>query len=326
MIEIAGYVRQGANAYLRQQYIVVAGFFVVIVILLSFAAFGLGVQSKFVPFAFLTGGFFSGLAGWIGMRTATMASNRTTEGARKSLNQGLQVAFRSGAVMGLTVVGLGLLDITLVVRLPVLDLAAVWPRRSVAGRNHGHHALLRHGCQQPGAVCSRRRRYLHQGGRRRCRPGRQGRAGHSGRRSAQPGHDRRQRGRQRGRRGRHGCRPVRIVLRFDSGHRRLGVAAFASPGSVRKALVWTRTSAQLQALFLPMAIAGVGIFLSIAGIYLVRTEEGATQKNLLKALARGINASCGLIVIAAVRARLVADAASRRHADLGHRFRAWRSA
>ena len=113
MQEIADYVRQGANAYLWQQYIVVAGFFAVIVVLLSIAAFGLDVQSGFVPFAFLTGGFFSGLAGWIGMRTATMASNRTTEGARNSLNQGLQVAFRSGAVMGLTVVGLGLLDITL---------------------------------------------------------------------------------------------------------------------------------------------------------------------------------------------------------------------
>jgi len=104
MQEIAGYVREGANAYLRQQYIVVAGFFVVIVALLSFAAFGLKVQSAFVPFAFLTGGFFSGLAGWFGMRTATLASNRTTEGARKSMNEGLQVAFRSGAVMGLTVV------------------------------------------------------------------------------------------------------------------------------------------------------------------------------------------------------------------------------
>lgn len=82
MVEIAGYVREGANAYLKQQYIVVAGFFVVIVVLLSIAAFWLNVQSRFVPFAFLTGGFFSGLAGWIGMRTATMASNRTTQGAQ----------------------------------------------------------------------------------------------------------------------------------------------------------------------------------------------------------------------------------------------------
>ncbi|MCH5375032.1 MAG: sodium/proton-translocating pyrophosphatase, partial [Planctomycetes bacterium] len=113
MQEIAGYVREGANAYLWQQYKVVAVFFVVIVILLAYAAFGLDVQSKWVPFAFLTGGFFSGLAGWCGMKTATWASNRTAAGAQKSLNSGLQVAFRSGAVMGLTVVGLGLLDICL---------------------------------------------------------------------------------------------------------------------------------------------------------------------------------------------------------------------
>jgi len=113
MIEIAGFVREGANAYLRQQYKVVAVFFIVIFVLLAYAAFGLKVQSNFVPFAFLTGGLFSGLAGWFGMKTATQASNRTAAGARKSLNQGLQIAFRSGAVMGLTVVGLGLIDITL---------------------------------------------------------------------------------------------------------------------------------------------------------------------------------------------------------------------
>ncbi len=113
MVEIAGYVREGANAYLKQQYIVVGIFFAVIFVLLSIAAFVLEVQSKFVPFAFLTGGLFSGLAGWFGMKTATWASSRTAAGAQKSLNQGLQVAFRSGAVMGLTVVGLGLLDITI---------------------------------------------------------------------------------------------------------------------------------------------------------------------------------------------------------------------
>ena len=104
MVEIAGYVREGANAYLKQQYKVVGAFFFVIVILLSIAAFVLKVQSEFVPFAFLTGGFFSGLAGWFGMRTATWASSRTAAGAQKSLNQGLQVAFRSGAVMGLSLI------------------------------------------------------------------------------------------------------------------------------------------------------------------------------------------------------------------------------
>lgn len=109
MIEIAGYVREGAAAYLRQQYRIVTVYFIVVAILLAAMTY-FGVQEKFVALAFLTGGFYSGLAGFIGMRTATQASNRTAAGARKSLNAGLQVAFRSGAVMGLTVVGLGLWD------------------------------------------------------------------------------------------------------------------------------------------------------------------------------------------------------------------------
>ena len=108
MVEIAGFLREGANTYLYQQYKVVLLFFVVIAVLLGIMAFVLEAQSKWVPFAFLTGGFFSGLAGFFGMKTATWASSRTAAGAQKSLNQGLQVAFRSGAVMGLTVVGLGL--------------------------------------------------------------------------------------------------------------------------------------------------------------------------------------------------------------------------
>ena len=113
MIKIAAAVRKGANAYLKQQYKIVSLFFLVIWALLMFLAWGVGVQNKIVPWAFLTGGFFSGLAGWFGMKTATWASSRTASAARKSLNDGLQVAFRSGAVMGLTVVGLGLLDVVL---------------------------------------------------------------------------------------------------------------------------------------------------------------------------------------------------------------------
>ena len=112
MIEIAASVREGSDAYLKQQYKVVIVFFVIIFLLLGLAALS-GVQSNFVPFAFITGGFFSGLAGFFGMKTATWASSRTAAGAQKSLNAGLQVSFRSGAVMGLTVVGLGLLDITI---------------------------------------------------------------------------------------------------------------------------------------------------------------------------------------------------------------------
>ncbi|MBN2190165.1 MAG: sodium/proton-translocating pyrophosphatase, partial [Candidatus Aureabacteria bacterium] len=113
MKEIAAAVREGAMAYLRQQYKIVGIFFLVVFLIFILMAFGIKVQSKWVPFAFLTGGFFSGLSGFLGMKTATNAGARTANGARNSLNQGLVVAFRSGAVMGLVVVGLGLLDISI---------------------------------------------------------------------------------------------------------------------------------------------------------------------------------------------------------------------
>ena len=113
MKEIAQYVREGAIAYLKQQYKVVGIVFIVLSLFFVFLAYGLGVQNPWVPFAFLTGGFFSALAGYIGMRTATYASARTANAVSRSLNAGLKIAFRSGAVMGLTVVGLGLLDISL---------------------------------------------------------------------------------------------------------------------------------------------------------------------------------------------------------------------
>ncbi|MBN2042163.1 MAG: sodium-translocating pyrophosphatase [Spirochaetes bacterium] len=112
MQEIAGHVKEGAMAYLYRQYKVVSLVFLVLLIIFTILAF-FGVQNPFVPVAFLTGGFFSGLCGYLGMRTATNASSRTAQGASNSLNQGLKVAFRSGAVMGLVVVGLGLIDISI---------------------------------------------------------------------------------------------------------------------------------------------------------------------------------------------------------------------
>ena len=112
MIKISTAVRKGAGAYLRRQYLGVGIFFAVVFIILLCMAFG-GFLSYFTPFAFLTGGFFSGLSGFIGMRTATMANCRTAEGASRSLNKGLKVAFSAGFVMGFTVVGLGLLDLTI---------------------------------------------------------------------------------------------------------------------------------------------------------------------------------------------------------------------
>ena len=112
MAKIAKYVRQGAMSYLRQQYKIVTMVFIGLVILFSIMAYGFQLQNAWVPVAFLTGGFFSGLAGFLGMKTATHASARTANAARESLNKGLRVAFRSGAVMGLVVVGLGLFDIS----------------------------------------------------------------------------------------------------------------------------------------------------------------------------------------------------------------------
>lgn len=111
MREIAEHVRKGAMAYLRQQYKVVLIVFIILALFFAYLAYGAGVQNPWVPFAFLTGGFFSGLAGYFGMKTATYASARTANAARQSLDRGLKVAFRSGAVMGLVVVGLGLLAI-----------------------------------------------------------------------------------------------------------------------------------------------------------------------------------------------------------------------
>ncbi|MEE1541347.1 MAG: sodium/proton-translocating pyrophosphatase, partial [Paludibacteraceae bacterium] len=111
MQKIASHVRKGAMAYLKQQYKIVGIVFIVLMVFFMILAFGFGVQNQWVPFAFLTGGIFSGLAGFIGMKTATYASARTANASVKSLNGGLKIAFRSGAVMGLTVVGLGLLDI-----------------------------------------------------------------------------------------------------------------------------------------------------------------------------------------------------------------------
>ena len=113
MQRIASHVRKGAMSYLRQQYKIVGIVFMALVVIFSIMAYGFQLQNPWVPVAFLTGGFFSGLSGYLGMKTATNASARTANAARESLNGGLNVAFRSGAVMGLVVVGLGLLDISL---------------------------------------------------------------------------------------------------------------------------------------------------------------------------------------------------------------------
>ena len=181
MKEIALYVRKGAMAYLKQQYKVVTIVFVVLAVFFAVLAYGFNVQNPWVPIAFLTGGFFSGLAGFIGMKTATYASARTANAAMRSLDSGLKLALRSGAVMGLTVVGLGLLDISL--WYIVLDqfIDATGPQKLVTitttmltfgmGRgaqsetchDHYDHADFRNGRLDPGSVRTCRRRNIYKG-------------------------------------------------------------------------------------------------------------------------------------------------------------------
>jgi inorganic pyrophosphatase/K(+)-stimulated pyrophosphate-energized sodium pump len=299
MVEIAGYVREGANAYLTQQYKVVALFFVVIFALLAYAAFGLKVQSKWVPFAFITGGFFSGLAGWFGMKTATWASSRTAAGCQKSLNQGLQVAFRSGAVMGLTVVGLGLLDISiwfLVLRwiVPDISLIEITVTMLCFGMGASAQALF---ARVGGGIFTKAADV----GADLVGKVEKGIPEDDARNPATIADNV---GDNVGDVAGMGADLYESYCGSILATAALGVAAFSS-GTLIEQVVGSRATGptieyfQLSALFLPMAIAAVGIFLSILGIYLVRTEDKASQSVLLKALARGINASTFLVAIAA---------------------------
>jgi len=292
MVEIAGYVRAGANAYLTQQYKVVAIFFVVIVALLSYAAFVLKVQSGYVPFAFLTGGFFSGLAGWFGMKTATWASSRTAAGAQKSLNQGLQVAFRSGAVMGLTVVGLGLLDITLwfaaLYWVIGLDLVEVTVTMLCFGMGASSQALF---ARVGGGIFTKAADV----GADLVGKVEQGIPEDDARNPATIADNV---GDNVGDVAGMGADLYESYCGSILATAALGVAAFSTPQLLPEG--WVTKEAQLAALFLPIAIAGCGIFLSIAGIYMVKTKDDATQKNLLSALARGIDLSTIMVAVVAL--------------------------
>ncbi len=299
MQEIAGFVQVGANAYLKQQYKVVAIFFVVIALLLAYAAFGLEAQSGWVPFAFLTGGFFSGLAGWFGMKTATAASSRTSAGAQISLNQGLQVAFRSGAVMGLTVVGLGLLDISLwfavlfwVVPMITPDyvpsLMDITVTMLCFGMGASAQALF---ARVGGGIFTKAADV----GADLVGKVEQNIPEDSPRNPATIADNV---GDNVGDVAGMGADLYESYCGSILATAALGVAAYSGTTLVPDGM--TATQAQLHALFLPMTIAAVGIFLSILGIYMVRTKEDASQKSLLKALARGINLSTVLIVVAAI--------------------------
>jgi len=284
MREIAGHVRRGAMAYLKQQYKVVAIVFVVLAAVFAFMAYGLGVQNPWVPFAFLTGGLFSGLAGFFGMKTATYASARTANGARQGLNQGLRIAFRSGAVMGLVVVGLGLLDIALW----FLILSSVYTEGSVALITITTTMLTF------GMGASTQALFARVGGGIYTKAADVG-ADLVGKVEQDiPEDDPRNPatiadnvGDNVGDVAGMGADLYESYCGSILSTAALGATAFAMNGDM-----------QLKAVLAPMIIAAVGIFLSLAGIFLVRTKEGAGMRELLKSLALGTNVSAVLIAIA----------------------------
>ena len=285
MKEIAQYVRDGAMAYLRQQYKVVTIVFVVLAVFFAILAYGFHIQNPWVPFAFLTGGFFSGLAGFVGMKTATYASARTANAVTRSLNSGLKLAFRSGAVMGLTVVGLGLLDISIwyvVLKAFVSDpdpsqvLVTITTTMLTFGMGASTQALF---ARVGGGIYTKADDVG---------------ADIVGKVEADiPEDDPRN--------------PATIA---DNVGDNVGdVAGMGADlyesycGSILATMAlgasafFGDTVAQTRAILAPMCIASIGVILSIIGIYAVRTKEGAGLQELLGSLSRGTNLSAGLIAV-----------------------------
>ena len=287
MREIASHVRKGAMAYLKQQYKVVAIVFIVLALFFAYLAYGLGVQNPWVPFAFLTGGFFSGLAGFFGMKTATYASSRTANAASESLDKGLKVAFRSGAVMGLVVVGLGLLDISLwyillnhfVEATGTQKLVVITTTMLTFGMGASTQALFARvgggiytkaadvGADLVGKV----------------------EAGIPEDDPRNPATIADNVGDNVGDVAGMGADLYESYCGSILATAALGAASFTLSGN---------EVMQVKAILAPMLIASVGILLSIMGIFLVRTREGATMKQLLGALGRGTNISSILIAVA----------------------------
>ena len=311
MIEIAAYVREGAYAYLRRQYKVVAIVFAILVIIFAVLSY-YGIQNPFVPVAFLTGGFFSGLCGFLGMKTATNASSRTAQGASESLNRGLQVAFRSGAVMGLVVVGFGLLDITLwYLILDKLVYTAEHMREGL--KLFGDFYLVRQGMDPSqklveitttmitfGMGASTQALFARVGGGIYTKAADVG-ADLVGKVEAGiPEDDPRN--------------PATIAdnvgdnvgdvagMGADLYESYCGsiLATAALGASLPAAILQAKGLSPLTAVLAPMIVAGIGIVLSIIGIFMVRCKEGASQKNLLRALLLGTGSSSALILVALI--------------------------
>ncbi|MBR5956128.1 MAG: sodium-translocating pyrophosphatase [Bacteroidales bacterium] len=288
MKEIARYVREGAMAYLRQQYKIVIIVFLVLAAIFAVLAYGFGVQNPWVPFAFLTGGFFSGLAGYVGMKTATYASARTANAVNHSLNRGLKLAFRSGAVMGLTVVGLGLLDISIwwvVLRAFVHEasdaqtLVVITTTMLTFGMGASTQALF---ARVGGGIYTKAADVG---------------ADIVGKVEQDiPEDDPRNPatiadnvGDNVGDVAGMGADLYESYCGSILATMALGASAFFNDG----------VAVQMRAIMAPMLIAAIGVVLSILGIYAVRTKEGASLKDLLGSLSRGTNLSAVLIAVLA---------------------------
>ncbi|HAC43205.1 MAG TPA: sodium-translocating pyrophosphatase [Paraprevotella xylaniphila] len=290
MAKIASYVREGAMSYLKQQYKIVGLVFLALVVLFSVMAYGFNLQNSWVPIAFLTGGFFSGLSGFLGMKTATYASARTANAARNSLNKGLRVAFRSGAVMGLVVVGLGLFDISFWYLLldafipadiyaPTAKLCMITTTMLTFGMGASTQALFARvgggiytkaadvGADLVGKV----------------------EAGIPEDDPRNPATIADNVGDNVGDVAGMGADLYESYCGSILATSALGAAAFMAGGDV---------DMQFKAVIAPMLIAAVGILLSILGIFSVRTKEDAGMKDLLNSLSVGTNLSSALIVVA----------------------------
>ena len=286
MRKIAASIREGANAYLKHQYTTVAKVFLVVFILLLIIAFGSGgkMLSQFTPFAFLTGGIWSMLAGFIGMKIATNSNARTAQAASESLNKGLRVAFSSGSVMGFTVVGLGMLDITIWFFLlryafGIDDPVALGNIMVMNGMGASFMALFARvgggiytkaadvGADLVGKV----------------------EAGIPEDDPRNPATIADNVGDNVGDVAGMGADLYESYCGSILATAALGAAAFAAAGD---------PGMQARAVLAPMLIAAVGIVLSLLGIYLVRTDEGADMRRLMRSLNIGVNFSSVLIAAA----------------------------
>ena len=288
MQKIAAHVRRGAMSYLKQQYKIVTLVFIGLVILFAIMAYGFNLQNHWVPVAFLTGGFFSGLSGYLGMKTATYASARTANAARHSLNGGLRIAFRSGAVMGLVVVGLGLFDISFWYLLlehfipadamnPTAKLCIITTTMLTFGMGASTQALFARvgggiytkaadvGADLVGKV----------------------EAGIPEDDPRNPATIADNVGDNVGDVAGMGADLYESYCGSILATAALGAAAFIGTGD---------TVMQFKAVIAPMLIAAIGIILSIIGIFAVRTKENASMKDLLKALSTGTTLSSVLII------------------------------